>query len=199
MCIRDRAVGQLALHTLFGLGQQRADAAAHRKGSEGHLINFAGQLVCDQPRPLSTAEARRVITDAGLDPAVHPAAAAPGGGGAAAQAAHGPLAHVLTPSLPMLLGHLLAALALGWLLRRGEAALWRVVRLSAESARGVAEAALVRSLRAALVLVGAQATPAGPTAVVPLRRAADDERPAREPELQHSVVRRGPPRFALAA
>ncbi|MBO0652435.1 hypothetical protein J1792_06410 [Streptomyces triculaminicus] len=188
------AVGQLALHTLFGLGQRGAGTSGRAVPSEGHLVHFAGQLICDQ-RPMSAAQARRVITDAGLDPSVHPmgpAAPAPATGGASAA-----FPHALLPSLPMVLGHLLAALAVGWLLRRGEAALWRLVRLSARSARDVVDAALVRALGAALVLVGLRA-PASPA--VPARRTrADDESPLRAPELRHSVIRRGPPRCVLAA
>ncbi|MEV6671169.1 hypothetical protein [Streptomyces sp. NPDC051162] len=190
-------VGQLALHALFGLGQQGAGTATRQAGSEGRLINFAARLICNQPHPMSADEARRVITDAGLDPAVHPARMA--------MPPRVPMQpqstlHALLPSLPMLLGHLLAALALGWLLRRGEVALWRAVGLSERSARGVAEAALVRALRAAFTLVralwGQDAT--CPAAIVRGTR-GDDERPAAEPALQHFVIRRGPPRFALAA
>ncbi|MEV4739404.1 hypothetical protein [Streptomyces sp. NPDC049555] len=194
------AVGQLALHALFGLGQARAGAmpVPGRDGHEGRLIDFAGQLLCDQ-RPLSAAEARRVVTDAGLDPAVHPAMAAPAGGTAAPGAGHASLAHALLPSLPMVLGHLLAAVALGWLLRRGEAALWRLVRLSAGPARQLAAAALFGALRAALALVRVRLRALQAPVVVRRRSTADDERPAREPELQHFVIRRGPPACALAA
>src|SRR5690606_3603885 len=53
----------------------------------------------------------------------------------------------LLPSLPMLLVHLLAAAATGWVLRRGDLSLLRLTELSAH---GVAERALVRGLRAAL-------------------------------------------------
>ncbi|MGW1072342.1 hypothetical protein [Streptomyces sp. NPDC002537] len=189
------AAGQLALHTLFGLGQQSAGTTPRQAGSDGRLITFAARLICNQPHPASAAEARRVITDAGLDPSVHPMqmpAPVPA-------AASSPL-DALLPSLPMLLGHLLAALALGWLLRRGEVALWRVVGLSERSARGVAEAALVRALRAAFTLVRALCDRTGVQPVAPVRRAyGEDERPASEPVLQHFVIRRGPPRFALAA
>lgn len=199
------AVGQLALHTLFGLGQQGAEAVRQQAGSDGRLIDFAAQLVCNQPHRMTAAQARQVITDAGFDPAAHVPGAAPMDGmsmGTAADA--GPcdlLAHVFPSSLPMLLGHVLAALALGWVLRRGEAALWRALELSAQGAQGVAEAALIRSLRAALVLVASLVHPAAGAQEVPSVRHAhgDDERPAREPELQHVVIRRGPPRLALAA
>ncbi len=112
------------------------------------------------------------------------------------------MAHCLLPSLPMLLGHLLAALALGWLLRRGEAALWRLVRLSAPAAREVAAQALVGALRGALTLV--RALLAGPdTAHDDALRApvsyGDDKPGPQHLALHHSVVRRGPPTLALAA
>ncbi|MEU7165727.1 hypothetical protein AB0A70_13940 [Streptomyces morookaense] len=202
------AVGQLALHTLFGLGQQGAEEVRQQAGSDGRLIDFAAQLVCNQPHRMTAAQARQVISDAGFDPAAHVPGAAPmdgmsmgttGGSGAS-----GPcelLAHVLPASLPMLLGHVVAAVVLGWVLRRGEAALWRALELSAQGAQGVAEAALIRSLRAALALVRSLVHPAAGAREVPSVRHAreDDERPAHEPELQHFVIRRGPPRFALAA
>ena len=53
------------------------------------------------------------------------------------------------PSLPMLLAHLLAALAAGWLLRRGDIALLRLVRLSAQGRLESAGGALVRPARRA--------------------------------------------------
>ncbi|GGX92787.1 hypothetical protein [Streptomyces hiroshimensis] len=203
------AAGQLALHTLFGIGQQGAGVAARQTVTEGRLISFASQLVCNQPHLISATDARRVITDAGLDPAVHPlqqsgaAAAGAGSGmhsGMSSGMPSGSLLDALPLSLPMLLGHLLAALAAGWLLRRGEVALWRVVALSGQSAREVAETSLVRALRAAFALVGTlRETAAGMPPVAGRRPAGDEERPATEPVLQHFVIRRGPPVFALAA
>ncbi|MEV4438731.1 hypothetical protein AB0K09_06860 [Streptomyces sp. NPDC049577] len=187
------AAGQLGLHALFGLGQRSAELAGQQARSEGRLINFAGQLVCNQPRPLSPAQARQVVTDAGLGPAAQHAA------GMTMPASGHPVAldHLFPASLPMLLGHLLAALGIGWLLRRGEAALWRLVRLSA---RGAAGFALIRALRSALALVRAWWHGDRPVAGAVVRRAdAEDERPAREPALRDVVVRRGPPRLALAA
>jgi hypothetical protein len=93
----------------------------------------------------------------------------------------------------MLLGHVLAAVAAGWLLRHGDLALLRLTELSAQ---GVTEGALVRSLRAALALVRALraglpgAPEAGPRPVHAVRPA-----PAmpRTTALQHTVIRRGPP------
>ncbi|MFC5719836.1 hypothetical protein ACFP1Z_06540 [Streptomyces gamaensis] len=194
------AAGQLALHTLFGLGQLGSGRTPEPPASDSRLIGFAARLICNQPHPASAAEARRVITDAGFDPAVHPLQFAPPTPPTASPADGSALAAALLPTLPMLLGHVLAALAVGWLLRRGEAALWRAVALSARSARGVAEVTLVRSLRAALVLAAALygRTDGGRAALLP-RADTDDERPVAEPALQHSVIRRGPPRCALAA
>ncbi|MGK5728955.1 hypothetical protein [Streptomyces sp. URMC 124] len=204
------AAGQLALHTLFGIGQQGAGAAPRQTVTEGRLISFASKLVCNQPHLMSPSDARRVITDAGLDPAVHPlqqseAAALAGAGsgthsGMSSGMPSGSLLDALPLSLPMLLGHLLAALAAGWLLRRGEVALWRAVALSERSAREVAETSLVRALRTAFALVGTLREPAaGNPAVAGSRPSGDEERPATEPALQHFVIRRGPPALALAA
>jgi hypothetical protein len=126
------------------------------------------------------------------------------GTGAAVTAVTDPAALAgLLPSLPMLLGHLLAALATGWLLRRGEIALFRLVRLSAHGARQLLAGARLRALRAALALVralcaGLPGEPAtGPR--IP-RTAVDAPAPATGDPLQHLVIRRGPPPvFTLAA
>ncbi|MGK5637814.1 hypothetical protein ACSNOK_05765 [Streptomyces sp. URMC 126] len=187
------AVGQVALHALFALGQ-RGPEASPRTGHDGPLVSFAGRLLCNRRPPASPAEARRILTDAGVGaptPAV-PEGRTPSG-------TWDVLAHTLTPSPAMLLGHLLAALAVGWLLRRGEVALWRVVRLSERPARAVVEAALARVLRAAGFLRALLAGVLREPAVVARRTGGDDERAAREPECRHAVIRRGPPRFALAA
>ncbi|MFD9032639.1 hypothetical protein ACFVZW_16025, partial [Streptomyces sp. NPDC059567] len=143
------AGGQLGLHVLFGLGQRPLTAGALGPASDDALIRMAAKLVCGAgAASISPADATRIITDAGLDPAA--AAAGPH----AAHLATGAAENAgLLPDLPMVLGHLLAALATGWLLRRGDLALGRLVRLSAQGATELAEGALVRSLRAALALV----------------------------------------------
>lgn len=196
------AVGQLGLHTLFGLGQHGAAPSGPVTGPDGRLVALAEKMVCDSgPGRLSAAEALRIVRGSGIDPATNPALAGHGrtSGGAdqlAASAAHPTLLDTLLPSPGMFLGHLLAALAAGWLLRRGEVALWRLVRLSAD---GVC----VRSLRAALRLAHAlraglpAGAPAGPGRVA--RGEGPDEPAPGALVLQHSVIRRGPPRFALAA
>ncbi|MFD3491679.1 hypothetical protein ACFWWB_14100 [Streptomyces sp. NPDC058690] len=205
------AGGQIALHTLFGLGSHgvpstsTADAAG-----DSSLIRFAAGLVCGAgPEQLNAAAAHRIVTDAGIDPATvtamdqghqHMATAT----GAAVAAVTDPAALAgLLPSLPMLLGHLLAALATGWLLRRGEIALFRLVRLSAHGAKQLMAGARLRALRAALALVRAlRAGLPGEPATGPHipRTAVDAPAPATGDPLQHLVIRRGPPPvFTLAA
>ncbi|MGP3980665.1 hypothetical protein [Streptomyces sp. KR80] len=211
------ALGQLALHALFELGQHTMASAAQRthRTDDGTLIALATRLVCGGdggPVRLGAAEARRIVGASGIAPPGHAPhgpeahAAAHGVGPGPVDAASAPphaLADALLPSLPMLLGHLLAAVVLGLLLRRGEAALFRLVRLSARGvAEGLAEGALVRSLRAALVLVCAlqAGLPGAPAPTVPAPRAYG--RGAAEPQsliLEHSVIRRGPPLWDLAA
>ncbi|MFI8947833.1 hypothetical protein ACIGO6_15100 [Streptomyces sp. NPDC053750] len=206
-------VGQTALHTLFGLGQHGAatvtasGASAGSGGpgplSDASLIQQAARLVCGTTAAaISPAQAQRILTDARIAPV----------GGAHTGATHHPADALSTttgpasllPSLPMLLCHVLAALAAGWLLRCGDLALARLVELSAHSAQSVAEGAFVRALRAALSLVralhaglaGAPGTgPRLPSAALPV-----PSRP-RTTALQHTVIRRGPPSdaFALAA
>ncbi|MET9821593.1 hypothetical protein ABZ038_08215 [Streptomyces sp. NPDC006349] len=205
-------VGQTALHALFGLGQHGATAAAAPGTavatgggagalSDASLVQQAARLVCGTTAAaISPARAQQILTDARIAPdahtgAVHHPADALTTGGASAS---------LLPSLPMLLGHVLAALAAGWLLRRGDLALARLVELSAHSAHSMAEAAFVRALRAAFSLVralhagiagdtGTGPRPPHPTLSVPPR--------PRTTALQHTVIRRGPPggTFALAA
>ncbi|MFF8832135.1 hypothetical protein [Streptomyces sp. NPDC015131] len=192
------AAGQLGLHALFGLGQRQHLSVGIGDRADDALIRMAAKLVCGAgASALTPADARRIVTRAGIDPAgaaahaVHP--------GHAAESAAG-----VWPSLPMVLGHLLAAVATGWLLRRGDQALIGLGRLSAQGAMGLAEGALVRSLRAALVLVRALVAglPALPSGGPRPRRTDDDAPPAAADALQHTVIRRGPPAvwsYALAA
>ncbi|MCG8970789.1 MULTISPECIES: hypothetical protein [Streptomyces] len=204
------AVGQTALHTVFGLGQHGATAvttAASPGGagplSDASLVQQAARLICGTTAAaISPTQAQRILTDARLAP----------GSGAHTGAAHHPADALSTaagssgsllPSLPMLLGHVLAALAAGWLLRRGDLAVARLVALSAHSAQSMAEGALVRALRAALALVRALhrglagAPRTGPR---PPRTALLAPARPHTAALQHTVIRRGPPSaLALAA
>ncbi|WLW53767.1 hypothetical protein [Streptomyces sp. YU58] len=215
-------VGQTALHMVFGLGQHGTTAASATGAavrtatagaapvSDASLVAQAARLVCGATAAaISPAQAQRILTNARIQPA---------GGtdirGTALGSAHHPADAMSTavgspmsvlPSLPMLLGHLLAAVATGWLLRRGDLALLRLVELSAYSAHSVAEGALVRSLRGALALVRAlrAGLPGAPEAGARPPRTAMLASPApRTTALQHSVIRRGPPgpaAFSLAA
>lgn len=193
------AFGQLALHTVFGLGQHSAAAAAEPVGTDTSLAALAARLVCGgNSVPLSPADARQILESAGLDPAAMAAQAASqahAGHAHMAQAAAAPANGLF--STGMLVGHLLAALAAGWLLGRGDDALFRLVELS----RSSAEADPVRPLRAALAFVralgaGLPGTPAG--APQAARTAAEPAARTGREALQHAVTRRGPPCTALA-
>lgn len=190
------AVGQTVLHILFGLGQHGTAAASRTAETmDALLVERAARLLCGTTAAaLSPAQARRILMDAGVGGthAAHDPADA-------MTTAAGSSAAVL-PSLPMLLGHVLAAVAAGWVLRHGDLALLRLVRLSAQEP-------LVRSLRGALALARAlwAGLPSAPEALSRASRAATYAAPTalRTTTLQHTVVRRGPPTaaptFALAA
>ncbi|WP_217234935.1 hypothetical protein [Streptomyces sp. AC555_RSS877] len=206
------AVGQTVLHVLFGLGQHGTTAGAAAGTattasavSDASLVEQAARLVCGTTAAaISPAQAHKILVDARLRPSAaappttthHPADALSTAAGSAMS---------LLPSLPMLLGHVLAAFAAGWLLRRGDMALLRLVEMSALSAHAVAEGALVRSLRGALALVRAlrAGLPGAPEAGWRIPRTTLPAPPApRTTALQHTLVRRGPPdadAFLLAA
>jgi hypothetical protein len=179
------AVGQTVLHALFGLGQHGTAAAASAM-ADASLVERAARIACGTTAAaLSPAQAQRILADARLDPATGTHAAHPSADALSSAS--------LLPSLPMLAGHVLAAIATGWLLRRGDMALLRLLELSASS---VAEGAFVRSLRGALALVRALraglpgAPEMGPR---PPRTALLAPSAPRTTALQHTVIRRGPP------
>ncbi len=200
------AVAQLALHCLYCLGQHAGTHATAAGGSgssgtagHGHhsaALELANRLLCnDHAAGLTEAEATRIVTAAGLDPTgpagtAAPAMPHPGGAGLADAVAS-------LASWPMLLGHLLAALVAGWLLRRGEAALWRLVRLSVrwstEALAALATLPLPGYLRRLL-----RALFGGPRPYAPAGRPpppGHHPTPAtRGTVLPHAVTRRGPPR-----
>ncbi|MDX2912641.1 MULTISPECIES: hypothetical protein [Streptomyces] len=178
------AVGQTVLHVLFGLGQHGATAASRTTETmDAVLVERAARFLCGTTAAaLSPTEARRILVEAGV-------------GGT--HAAHGPAdtmadaagSSALLPSLPMLLGHVLAAVAAGWMLRHGDLALLRLARLSAQEP-------LVRSLRGAFALALAlrSGLPSTPETVPGVRHGVYAA-PAtlRTTALQHTLVRRGPP------
>ncbi|MFD7728955.1 hypothetical protein ACFV6F_01015 [Kitasatospora phosalacinea] len=193
--------GQLGLHLLFhffggGLGggapmahaQMAGMAGMAGSGSADPLAVVAGRLLCDDAPgngltvvPLDTTP-EQVVSAAGLDPQAVIAAAAP-------HAASGWLG--LTPA--MLLGHLAAALVAGWWLRRGEAALWRLLRTAALTAREWAAPLRTAVALLTALLLGAE-RPAAPRRA---GRAEDWPLPVAA-VLRHSVLRRGPPAVAFA-
>ncbi|MFC4501182.1 MULTISPECIES: hypothetical protein [Streptomyces] len=211
------AVGQTVLHTLFGVGQLAhsgtTTVASSAAASDATLVARAARLVCGATAaPISPARARSMLIEARLYTGDHgtgsqtdPMAGMSGMGGMGG-AMHHPADALSTaagssmsllPSLPMLLAHVLAALATGWLLRRGDAALRRLIQLSAH---GIAEGALVRSLRGALALVRALlgGLPATPGTEPHAARTAFRAPPKpRTSALQHTVIRRGPPDVSL--
>ncbi|MFI0895231.1 hypothetical protein [Streptomyces sp. NPDC020983] len=195
------AAGQLTLHMVFGAGQMCATPGfTPSSGGDGGLLTVAARLVCGtHATGLTPQAAQQIVTAAGLGPhAVHTAAGMPGMSPQAGLTAHSVLAALPLCSLPMLLAHLLAAVVAGWLLRRGEAALWRLVRLSV---RGAAELtgfspAAVRRAHALLAALAAGLSGAprhGPPRTWETPRAA-----WRTVLLRHSVARRGPPQVVAA-
>ncbi|MET9122813.1 hypothetical protein [Streptomyces sp. NPDC004528] len=208
------AVGQTALHTLFGLGTAGSMAAGSGSptAADMSLVERAARIVCGTTAAaISPAQAQRILADARLDTDMTQSMPMPAssmsGMSSASSMSSMPMHHPadamssaagssmgLLPSLPMLLGHVLAAVAAGWILRHGDIALLRLMRLSAH---GVTEGALVRALRAALALVRALRAGLPGTPGVAPRTPRRAPRSAPEPHttaLQHSVVRRGPPR-----
>lgn len=182
------AAAQLALHCLFSVAQ------GHAAGPDP--LAMAGRLLCnDHAAGLTEAEAVRIVLDAGL-----PMPAAPGIAEQAGQA----LGSLV--SGPMLTGHLLAALATGWVLTRGEAALWKLIRLSARRPAGGPVPRILGALRAAVRLARALCGPLLPPAAPlrPRRPGHHHATPATEGVvLPDTVIRRGPPPaagpFSLAA
>ncbi|SEN41487.1 hypothetical protein SAMN05216267_100513 [Actinacidiphila rubida] len=189
------AVGQLTLHAVFNAGQLctgAGTAAAGGQGGQGAgasggLLDVAARLVCGSHAAALTPQgARHIVSQAGLDPS---ALAGPSGAmpGMSVPMASGAMAHSLC-SLPMVLGHLLAAVVAGWILRRGEAALWRLAR----GASGLA--AVLRRAFTLLSRLTAWVPSSGAACPPPAPRA-----PHRTVWLRHTVARRGPPRVVLAA
>ncbi|WP_329488947.1 hypothetical protein OG618_20265 [Kitasatospora sp. NBC_01246] len=189
--------GQLGLHCLFHAFGGHATAAAGAMAGMHHggsgpltLPQVAGRLICNEASPGTLAglpgspSAEQLVAGAGLDPRAFAVAPWWQDG-----------LFGMTPS--MLAGHLAAALAVGWWLRRGEAALWRLVRITATAAREHWTTPLRTAFALAVALLrGLLGTPAGPARRSGAR--AGDSRPPARAALRHSVVRRGPPFGALA-
>jgi hypothetical protein len=198
--------GELGLHLVFCLGQGRATAVPADR-SRG-VVALAEQLLCNgRSAHLTPQSAARILRQAGIDPAkamsgMHGMAGIPGMTGMAGHGAHTmPMSAMF--SLPMFAAHLAAAVIAGWLLRRGEAALWQAIRLSELVAEHLARLAVLWRLGGLLSAVWVLTLAAGLleqllSAVRPHRA----EYPAgrlQSATLRHCVIRRGPPAVALAA
>ncbi|MCX4744410.1 hypothetical protein OG455_02570 [Kitasatospora sp. NBC_01287] len=170
------AVAQLGLHVLFHLAQAAPAAAA-------------------APRPPGTSAMPGMPGMPGMDgmPGVP---GMPGMAGMASTGASAP-AHLalLGLSPAMLAAHLVAVVLAGWWLRRGEAAIWSLVRGGARAASAAAHSWAARPRRL-LALCAALREGLG-ARWRPLRRpdpsgAARPRGPA-QALLRHCVIRRGPP------
>ncbi|WP_236655410.1 hypothetical protein [Streptacidiphilus carbonis] len=224
------AVGQIGLHLLFhqtamgsmgsmgsmagmsGMsGMSSMDGIAGMSGMAGmtgstagtgsSLAALAAKLLCNPAGTPATAlprgtTAAQLVAQAGLDPHLVI-------GGAPHLAPFWTDSGLLGLTPLMLLGHLLAALTAGWWLSRGEAALWRLLRLTAQVTEVLAQSwtaplRTLLALAAALLRGRLGSLDRGVTA---LRRGHGREprQRARGALLRHQVVRRGPPLRALPA
>ncbi|MDH6128947.1 hypothetical protein [Kitasatospora sp. GP82] len=178
-------IGQLGLHLLFHCSGSHTAMAGMGQGGPDTLPQVAGRLICDDSQRAGLTvvplDPEQLVSAAGLDPqayATAPPAALFG----------------MTPS--MLLGHLAAAVVAGWWLRRGEAALWRLLRMTAAVAQEYAAPLRTAFALLAALLLGT-APEGGPVRRV-RTRAEDWRLPAAAAALRHSVIRRGPPVAAFA-
>ncbi|UGQ15202.1 hypothetical protein LO772_17530 [Yinghuangia sp. ASG 101] len=183
------ALGQLALHTLFSLAAATAAPAGH-PGTGGGL-SVLDRLLCGSrhadgrivlPEGWSPQD---IVAAAGLDPT------APGALPDTTAAGHAAAPTLFDGGLGMLAAHLVAALAAGWWLRRGEAALFGLFRLLRRL-----HTSAVAPLRTVLALLFGT-VPCGHAPAAVRRTRASEPRPV-SVHLRHAVVRRGPPAFALA-
>ncbi|MCX5211572.1 hypothetical protein OG689_20150 [Kitasatospora sp. NBC_00240] len=186
------AAGQLGLHGLFHSTAAHATAmTGMTHGGTGPMTapQLAVRLLCNETHPGTLAglpagtTAEQLISDAGLDPTAYAAAPWWQDG-----------LFGLTPG--MFAGHLAAALVAGWWLRRGEAALWRLLRITAAAAKQLATPLRTVLALVAVLLRGLLGTPGGS-----VRRTGAGTGNLRLPvaaALRHSVVRRGPPKVAFA-
>ncbi|MEY9839627.1 hypothetical protein [Streptacidiphilus sp. EB103A] len=211
------AVGQLALHLLFhqaamghmngmsgmsGMdGMAGMDGMGSSSGAGSTLAALAAKLLCGPAGSAAAAlprgtTAAQLVAQAGIDPHL----VISGTPQLSSFWTHsGPLG--LSPL--MLLGHLLAALTAGWWLRRGEVALWRLLRLTGQVAETLAQTwtAPLRTLLAlaAALLHGRLGSPDGGAAAARRSRAPEHRTRPYGVLLRHQVVRRGPPLCALPA
>ncbi|MFI9324538.1 hypothetical protein ACIGXI_32790 [Kitasatospora aureofaciens] len=194
--------GQAGLHTLFHAAQcERRLPAAAGSADPSSISSMAGMPgmhgMAGMSRALPVGSGR-----AGPS-AAHVAA---GGGGAAhaiVAATHVSLwghAAFLGLSPAMLVAHLVATVAAGWWLWRGEVAVWRLVRLTAETVTATvhARAASLRGVPALFAL--SRGGTDGRSRAAAMRFMPADGRwwLPRWTLLRHVVIRRGPPAVPAA-
>jgi hypothetical protein len=192
--------GGTGLHVVFSLGQgSMAPAPADRSTQ---VVALAERFLCGAGSTHLTPEsAARILRQARIDPA-RAAHGVPAMAGMAGHGAHAmTLGSMLTP--PMLAAHLAAVVATGWVLRRGEIALWQAVRLPTMAAGHLARLVLLWMLSAlivaAAVLVPPAPLPSRLRGALDVRRARTGTRRLTSTLLSACVVRRGPPTVATAA
>ncbi|WP_457033976.1 hypothetical protein [Kitasatospora sp. P5_F3] len=174
--------GQLGLHLVFHFLCGAAMPGMHHGGALT-LPQVASRLVCDESGTAALIDnPGGLVSAAGLDPDAYPAAAMPETGG------------WLGLTGPMLLGHLAAAVLAGWWLRRGEAALWRLLRLTADVAQEFTAPLRTAFALVLTLLLGPATTGRGR----PRAPRAGDWRLPGAAALRHSLLRRGPPAAAYA-
>ncbi|MFB7666949.1 hypothetical protein ACFC1R_23875 [Kitasatospora sp. NPDC056138] len=192
------AVGQLGLHLLFHVEQTTLFHAGQTTVRAQAMPDTAGMAgMADMPGMSGTGTA-----DGTHARAVAAQLAVPLGSGSHASAAAAPHvalwchAWLLGLSPAMFAGHLAATLVAAWWLRRGEAAVWRLVRTTAEAASAAAQACAAK-LREAVARLDAALSGGIGRGWRPLCAwLAGAGRRWRLPSpvlLRHCVIRRGPP------
>ncbi|MFE0464546.1 hypothetical protein ACFW1A_35370 [Kitasatospora sp. NPDC058965] len=194
------ALGQVGLHLVFQLAQAVQDAAP-----TGAMPAMPAMSAMPVMPGMPGAVAMPGMPGAVAMPGMPGAVAMPGMPGAVAMpgmsavdTAH-PVGwcHLLLGATPtMICGHLVATALAGWWLSRGEAAVWRLTRISVRAAAAAVRrcSAPLRALLAALLgWLGAS-----PVRALPVCGGTDRPRPAGV-LLRHLVVRRGPPALPAPA
>jgi hypothetical protein len=202
--------GETGLHLLFCMGQTSVrPVSADRSAS---VVAMAERLLCDpQAAHLTPRAAALIVRRSGLDPTgtlsgLHSAPGASGMTAMAGMAGHDGLVMMLSSMLtpPMIAAHVAAALVTGWLLRRGEIALWTAVRLPEVIAGHLIRLALLRLLSGLPAAVRMQERVAGLAqqlrAVRAVHRRSQDGCACqlRSVVLWRRLTRRGPPMSAAA-
>ncbi|MET8627619.1 hypothetical protein ABZW30_28385 [Kitasatospora sp. NPDC004669] len=192
------ALGQLGLHLLFHFGQMPVRARAMRDpGGRDRMPAMPGMPGMAGMGTAGSAHSRAV--------AAH--LAGPAGLGSHTSATAAPHvavwchAFLLGLSPAMFAGHLAATLLAGWWLRRGEAAVWTLVRTTAEAASATAHAYAARLretvARFDAVLSGDLGRGRRPQVAWFMRTSGRWRLPS-PVLLRHCVSRRGPPAAATA-